>query len=84
MNNIAKANWTFKNCELQKGKASLNNTTKKNKPPVSENSATAIDKTLNALVDSDNFMNDQFDSFGYQLKLLISSINELKIENEKN
>lgn len=51
------------------------------KTPMSEKNAIVSDKTLNAVVESVYFTSDQFGSFGQQLKELILSIKELKIEN---
>jgi len=42
-----------------------------------------VKKPSNAVVELVNFMSDQFDSFGQQLKELISSVKEFKIEIKK-
>lgn len=41
-----------------------NNTTTVNKPSMLEKNAIFTDKNINALVNSANYISDQFDSFG--------------------
>jgi hypothetical protein len=82
MTKPTKENWTCVNCKFNK----VTVTPDKKiitmvKTPKLEKNAIVSDKTFNAVVESVNFTSDQFGSFGQQLKELILSIKELKIEN---
>lgn len=52
------------------------------KSPILKISADITDETLNDVVELVKFMSALFDNFGQQSKDLVSSINDLKIENK--
>lgn len=79
LNKLSKEKWNCSSCKSNKGLNKLGNICK---TPV-KNGANISEETLNAVVESVNFMSAQFDTFGQQLKDLVSSITELKIENKQ-
>lgn len=78
MNKAVRSSWSYSTCKSKK------NSDLSFKSPQLNNKATEIsDEILKGVIESVNFMSSQFDSFGQQLKELISSISQIKNENKR-